>query len=332
MLDVLSDLYAAPGPVAFRDAAVAGLGRLIPCDLVAYNELDRGRRHSFALLDPPEAGFPGMDEVLAEHMDDNPLVTYHARTDDGGARMISDFITRRELHRRPLYGELFRYLGIEYQMVATLPTPPTLLVGIVFNRTTRAFSERERALLDLLRPHLVGAYETARMRATFGALEAALETADRGVVVLDRDERIRHATPVAERLLRLYFDGRDAGETLLPQAVATWLRGQTAQPLVVTANGSLLRVRVLPGDEHALVLESELVAVAEESLAPLGLTRRERQVLAAAASGRTNGEIASMLDISPRTVKKHLERVFDKLGVRTRTAAAAVAFRAARAA
>lgn len=54
----------------------------------------------------------------------------------------------------------------------------------------------------------------------------------------------------------------------------------------------------------------------------LGLTRREGEVLAWVTDGKTNVEIGLILDRSPRTVQKHLEHIFEKLGVATRTAAA----------
>jgi DNA-binding CsgD family transcriptional regulator len=54
----------------------------------------------------------------------------------------------------------------------------------------------------------------------------------------------------------------------------------------------------------------------------LSLSARECELLALVAAGKTNGEIATLLAISPRTVQKHLEHIFQKLGVETRTAAA----------
>lgn len=53
----------------------------------------------------------------------------------------------------------------------------------------------------------------------------------------------------------------------------------------------------------------------------LGLTPRESEILGWVAHGKTNGEIATILWISPTTVRKHLENVYPKLGVHTRTAA-----------
>jgi DNA-binding CsgD family transcriptional regulator len=53
------------------------------------------------------------------------------------------------------------------------------------------------------------------------------------------------------------------------------------------------------------------------------LTAREQEVLAWVARGKTNAEIARLLWLSPATVRKHLENVYAKLGVSTRTAAVA---------
>jgi DNA-binding CsgD family transcriptional regulator len=70
-----------------------------------------------------------------------------------------------------------------------------------------------------------------------------------------------------------------------------------------------------PGDRPAVP--------APDRLAQVGLTPRELEVLRWVAPGKTNAEIAALLHISPETVRRHMRNVFSKLGVRTRTAAAA---------
>ena len=60
---------------------------------------------------------------------------------------------------------------------------------------------------------------------------------------------------------------------------------------------------------------------------PFGLTPRERQVLAALAEGATNREIAAQLFMAEKTASVHVSRILAKLGVRSRTEAAAVAYR-----
>jgi DNA-binding CsgD family transcriptional regulator len=69
--------------------------------------------------------------------------------------------------------------------------------------------------------------------------------------------------------------------------------------------------------------------VSQATAVALGLTRREAEVLVLVGRGRTNVEIADALFVSPRTVQKHLQHVYAKLGVESRTAAVARAFEAA---
>jgi DNA-binding CsgD family transcriptional regulator len=68
-------------------------------------------------------------------------------------------------------------------------------------------------------------------------------------------------------------------------------------------------------------------ATGQTSTATDRLTVREKEVLQLVAQGRTNREIADVLVLSPRTVKRHVENIFDKLGVSSRAAATAVALR-----
>jgi DNA-binding CsgD family transcriptional regulator len=66
----------------------------------------------------------------------------------------------------------------------------------------------------------------------------------------------------------------------------------------------------------------------ERLAASLGLTMREAEVLLWGSYGKSSGDISDVLEISPRTVQKHLEHVYEKLGVETRSAAVAIAIRA----
>jgi DNA-binding CsgD family transcriptional regulator len=83
---------------------------------------------------------------------------------------------------------------------------------------------------------------------------------------------------------------------------------------------------VIEGGERLLLLEEHNDDLSTRRLTQrLGLTSREAEVLNWLSAGKTNRDIAEILGISPRTVNKHLERIYVKLGVETRSAAAAVA-------
>ncbi|HEY7165888.1 MAG TPA: helix-turn-helix transcriptional regulator [Candidatus Binatia bacterium] len=79
-----------------------------------------------------------------------------------------------------------------------------------------------------------------------------------------------------------------------------------------------------------MAVEEKPLLLEPDSLKPLGLTQRETEVLAWVAEGKSNSDIACILAIRSVTVKKHLEHIFQKIGVETRTAAVAFALRAIR--
>lgn len=89
---------------------------------------------------------------------------------------------------------------------------------------------------------------------------------------------------------------------------------------------ALQAVRNAPAPRPALDDEQTQEALASR----FQLTGREMEVLHWVACGKTNRDIGDILGLSPRTVNKHLEHVYVKLGVETRTAAAAVAMSAGR--
>jgi len=74
-------------------------------------------------------------------------------------------------------------------------------------------------------------------------------------------------------------------------------------------------------NERALTIEEVYECSFPGLLQSFGLTRRETEILSWVSKGRTNIEIAMICDISPRTVQKHLEHIFQKMGVETRMAA-----------
>jgi DNA-binding CsgD family transcriptional regulator len=281
-------------------------------------------------------------------MGDHPLIAHYQGARDGSARKISDFLTQRQFQRLGLYQEFFgRFDGGEYQMVIGLPAVPPLVVGISVNRDRVDFSERDRLVMNLLRPHLIQAHRNAEaitgLRSILTAAGEEVDCLGRAMIAASGDGRVRFATPRARRWLTVYFDDRPRSGDRLPEAICRWLGDQKAclastgdaprvrTPLVVRREGRRLVIRIASGFCHnVLLLEEELTVVPLDSFELLGLTRRESEVLVWVAQGKTNAEIAHILGSRRRTVSKHLERVFQKLGVETRTAAAVRALEALR--
>lgn len=234
-LALVSEAASNQGPQPFDVPTIEALLGLIPADRVGYYEyrdggLACGGVETF-FVDvpalPPCDGWWSAD-VVAENIRWWPLRD-DSRSDYSGARgsplKFSDFLTLRTRRRNPWYWEVMRRTGTEHEMKVWLPSEACVCRGffLVRGRGERDFDERDRSILELLRPHL------GRIR--------------------ERWEQLRR------------------------------------RPAILTA--------------------------------------REAEVLEHVADGLTNAEIAARLVVAPSTIRTHLENVFEKLEVHTRTAAVA---------
>ncbi len=315
LLAFLGEANSVDGPGPFPRSLLASLRHLVPSDFVIYSELDHVREVGIGSEEDPALGDGGSAPATYWRLrHQHPACHFHVQTGDFRALKISDFLSRSELRRREIYWEWFLPNEVEYELIVGLDAPLSHTKTFLFDRAGgRDFTERDRAVLDLLRPHLARIYETAKVRRTAREALAQLERTDAALVMLERADRVAYATPEAERLLAIYFDARGAG---LPQQVAEWLREQRRavfpEPLTVERGEGSVVVRLVEG---SLLLE-------EQRQAPR-LTERESEILDLVAMGNTNAEISDALWIAPGTVRKHLENVFEKLEVHTRTAAVA---------
>ncbi len=312
-------------------------------DLAGWNEIDPVHQRANAVVRPDVTVSDRQQATLAELMEEHPLIMYVAETGDGSAVRLSDFVTTEEFHALRLYRELFVDLGMEHQMSIGLPSVLPRITAIALNRNELGddFDERDRLLLNLLRPHLAQSYEQARererMHRRLGTLTGVLEEGGTRVVALDPAPT--EVTPGALVLLYRYF-GRPGTRAPFPARLTRWLESQRAA--VHTATGSVpkpltsiaaeragtkLVVRYLPATpmSHEALLLDERLAPPVGELERLGLTTREAEVLELLGSGATNATLAATLHVSPATVKSHLENIYRKLGVRGRVAAVAMA-------
>jgi DNA-binding CsgD family transcriptional regulator len=327
---------------------VGAIPSLIPTDICSYNEMNSRRRHAAYRMWPPDRSMiPDAPEILGTYSYQHPLVTHIEHTKDLSARKITDFVTQRQFRTTELYNELYKPLQIPYCMGAGLAVNKDCLIAIGLNRGGRDFTEDELVVLDLLRPHVVQAFGNAeavtRMREELSTLNQAMEELRRGLVSVTHKGRILWATTEAHRLLETYGlrDGRRS--VWLPSLLREWTNRELKRmdrptdfpapfkPLVIEREESTLTIRLLNDGQNILLsLEESRAGCAAEDLAPLGLSPRETEILSWVVNGKTNPEIGTILGISPRTVQKHLERIYGALGVENRHAAIVAAMTAAR--
>jgi len=341
LLAFLRDVHGCLDPDDFARRTLRSLLRLVPADRCSYNEV--GRRGTARTFVAPDGLTPSgaLWEALTRFGAQNPVIDYYRRTGDARVATYSDFATRSQFHRTALYNEYYRHVGVEHQIVAPLalaPSSPTREIGFALSRGRPDFSARDRLVLELLQPHLIQAHANAqavaRLRDHLAWAGRMEEVRGQGAIRLAADATIAFASPGSRRLLERYFGPRRRGDQL-PEDLARWVRAQDEaldasagvpsprRPLGVVRDGACLWVRIVADDtQRTLLLEERAGRLDPAALAPLGLTARESEVLAWVAEGKSNEQIAAILGARPATVAKHLERVYRKLGVESRTAAA----------
>ena len=222
-LDVVHSIAAMEGPDPFPLPALKELQRVLDADVAAgYVETKLNNTcggYQLTTRHQPAWMFAALEEVGTQ--DPTHQIHCHASTEPV---TISEFLTLRQLRRLALFDLVCAPLGVADSMRFYLPAPPGVARFFFFDRSSRAFPARARALLRVLGPHL------AQARARKGEL--------------------------------------------------------------VSSSAGVL-------------------------------TPRESEILRWVASGATNAEIARQLWVTEHTVRKHLENVYEKLGVHTRTAAVA---------
>lgn len=160
-LEVIDVAHSVNGPDAFTEPVVEALARLVPGEIVGYNERELRSRRLLAASEtpsvaPPQEVIEGVTTFCGEY----PLSILRRRSETRALK-ISDFASARQLHRLDYYNHALRPLGIEHQMRLWLSAPPGVarFFYVSRRRADGDFAERDRDVLELVRPFLVALRE-----------------------------------------------------------------------------------------------------------------------------------------------------------------------------
>jgi DNA-binding CsgD family transcriptional regulator len=308
-----------------RRRALLALAELVPADVLTWDrvELATGAVSHDAV--PAGAERPGAFEAIVGRAARHPLLAAHA-AGRAPALRLSELVEPARLMHSELYGDLLHACGVEYEIAIGMRTGHGEAVVAGLGRSEREFSERDRDVLDVVRPGLEGALRATAARGRLGRALAVNPPPGTAVVLLDRYGEIELSSPDAERWLAEHF-GAAEHPGWLPMPVAEWLALPPRPPLVSERDGRRLTICLLPGDPHALLLEEEVARFRDDALERLGLTARETEVLRAACAMQDEADIAWELFISLHAVRERLAHLEAKLGVHTAADAVARALR-----
>ncbi|MGJ8679484.1 response regulator [Paraglaciecola sp.] len=169
--------------------------------------------------------------------------------------------------------------------------------------------------------------ETAKLALS---AQEALDHSGANVFCVSTKGRLSWATPKVHKIV-----DKIASDNPIPWAnIATelekWLQADTSKNLTINCFSQPIEVfyESQQEDKHLLhIVENKQKKTAKCLQENLPVTKRESEVLYWVSFGKTSWEISQILEMSPRTVNKHLEQIFKKLGVDNRTSAAAISLR-----
>ncbi len=344
------DLHRHREASGFPGRVLQVLSHAVPCDSAMLVTVEPGL-HDFHLEAWPALASGGLDraEVARLHGADHPFIAQCRGSRSVRAFRLSDLQRLEDFRRTPLYATLYRFLGIEHQLLMLVASPGESWRAVALNRRAHDFLEEERAALEFLWPHLTLAQRNLRRgeRQRTPAIRERPFDDTSGVIVIASTGAVTLCTEQARLWLAEYFDAIFIARGVsLPAPLLAWaleriaaegrgkrLRTVRRDPLVVTRGDHCLVADLIVDhgkDQHLLHLEKIALNAPAANLESLGITPREAEVLSWVAQGKTNREIGMILGSSERTVQKHLEHVFQKIGVESRTAAILKAWQAGR--
>ncbi len=323
LLSVTTELAALEDVEPFPAHFMRLLGDVVGAWNASYSELDRRRElivgghwWTDGESGTAAAGERGPDDFWRLWRD-HPVCGHWERTNDWTpALKVSDFETQPELRRTEIWDMWYRDLGVTDSLAAGLTPAGAVTRTFLFARTGGEFVERDRLVLELLMPYLQRRFDRVHAAGEAADALASLEEAGdepRHVVLCSSRGTIEFASPEARRLLAHYV--RCANGSLPEPALSAVRR----RPVYVERDGRRLTLRAAEVGGLLVLL------LGEEDTRLDRLTPRQRAVLDRVAQGETDAQIATALGIARQTVTKHLEHIFQRLGVHTRTAAALLA-------
>jgi len=327
VLEAVQSIHGCRSLADFPLVVTEALSQLIPCNLAAYNEVNvkLGRMKSLAVPILPR--LPELISTWERHMGEHPILQYYHSTQDGQALTISDFLTQSEFHGLGLYQNFFSQVGAEDQLAMGFFLGDSVVVGLAFNRAERSFTVRDRQVLNMVRPHLIQAYAAAQefdeWKAERTLLQEALGSVGHGVIRYQASGALLDCSRAVLEALNLGSKAELESLEWLNHELETFVKGGKRQWVVTDRGDSQVKVCWYRSGERitGIVSETPVGQVARR----FGLTRRESEVLKWLAEGKSNAEVGEILGVAPGTVKIHVQHVLAKLGVPSRSAAAAMA-------
>jgi DNA-binding CsgD family transcriptional regulator len=343
LFTAIAHLYSDIDPDTSGERALAAINILVAGDVPAFNFFDGdGRDTGKNWHEPGNSITDDEFELFTNVAHEHPFIPDMFGKGRRDAMKTTDFLSPAQFRRTSIYNEFYRLFPIQFQLSIALSPEDDSVITCTTNRSASDFTEGERLMFNLLAPHLTNNIRNARrfkdLLLADAHLNSAIEAKSSAVVTVGPDREVVYTSRSAWPLIEKYFGKKASGTDRLPERLLAWIcaRDSSRDVEQLETEGmsyacnradSELKITLIPNgnaNETILILE-EIRKLSPLNLIDLGMTKRQTEVLFWMSQGKTDNDIAFLLGISPRTVHKHTESIYVKLGVETRTAAALVA-------
>jgi DNA-binding CsgD family transcriptional regulator len=342
--NAIGEIYSSRDMESFYSVLFHSIKKLVPCEHCSFNDI-RPNPTRFIQIIPASQDHEHVIKqnivVLNNYLHEHPLLLHY---NSDNVVKTTDIASKDHFKTTTLYNEFYRHLETETQILFSVPLSYEIVFFVVMSRHNRDFSERDRLILTLLKPHCVNALrnvtEQSRLTLERDLLRKGAEAQRQGAVLCNQDGIIIGVSELAREFCSKYFGVDISEDSSLPEAFVRWFASEACAGIlqmcperverecfIVEKDGKLLTIKLLndvTSDDFLLCMNESDPTTLFQSIQQYGLSPRETEVVHWLAKGKTNIEIAVILKISRRTTEKHLEHIFAKLGVETRIAAVAV--------
>lgn len=306
---------------------------LVPADSIALNIAPIATPYNLsALTRPPKHATAEQLTLLGRYAHQSPFATYYLATMDSNWKMATDFMPLEDFHNTDLHRLALKPLGINHQMFGMLGVLGDTGYAVAINRTHQAFTERERALLNTIHPHLVTSFFNAavhtRVKQSHEEVCVALEAAPGAYGYFGQDRKLAWLQPKAEAWLQEFFGPESAGSGKVAPAIQALVEQSAAaanapQQLEVAGRTDTLIACLGASALGGWVLRLDRRPHSTPPhFQPLpNLTTRKNEILKWMVEGKRNEEIALILNLSKRTVEGHVHEILQALHVENRATA-----------
>lgn len=330
-------LYTKCEPECLPVQIIEALSHLLPADCLSYNHFSLDGEVLDCVWTPvdPVIAAEEQQTILGEYLHEHPFIPMIFEQGFLPTLRLSDLDKQQTIRKTALYHELYRPLGIEYQMCTALPLADHSFVVFAHSLSDRDYTDTEKQLCKLAMPYIKNRLALVKQQMEIKQLETLLDNigsiSGKAIVLLTKVGEPVWLNAECAELFALYFEKKN--QKRLPEKIRQWLEdnnkanSKQSIKMEIKNNSSILSIRFIPSvtiDKEGVLLLEEQINSINILATRFDLSRRETEVLEWVAKGKNNSEIATVLDIRVGTIKKHLEKIYKKLGVKNRTAAASL--------